>query len=95
MAADLRPVTPDTVAALAEETRPRIETVGLTAYYGAHAGVKDVSLRFSPHHVHALIGPSGCGKSTFLRSLNRLNGMIRHPKAAMSQSFPPIHLAHR
>ena len=73
MAADLREMTPDPVAAIAEETRPRIETVGLTAYYGAHPGVKDVSLRFSPHHVHALIGPSGCGKSTFLRSLNRLH----------------------
>jgi phosphate transport system ATP-binding protein len=56
-----------------EEVQPRIETIALTAYYGAHPGVKDVSLRFSPHRVHALIGPSGCGKSTFLRSLNRLH----------------------
>jgi phosphate transport system ATP-binding protein len=74
MAADLREAAPDTVAETApEESRPRIETVALTAYYGAHPGVKDVSLRFPAHHVHALIGPSGCGKSTFLRSLNRLH----------------------
>jgi phosphate transport system ATP-binding protein len=53
--------------------RPRIETLALTAFYGAHPGVKDVSLQFSANHVHALIGPSGCGKSTFLRSLNRLH----------------------
>jgi phosphate transport system ATP-binding protein len=26
--------------------------------------------------ITALIGPSGCGKSTFLRSINRLNGLI-------------------
>ena len=74
MAADVLLMEPGSVATeMQEESRPRIETLALTAYYGAHPGVKDVSLRFSPHHVHALIGPSGCGKSTFLRSLNRLH----------------------
>ena len=51
----------------------RVRTVGLTAYYGAFAAVKDVSLGFESNRVHALIGPSGCGKSTFLRTLNRLH----------------------
>ncbi len=51
----------------------RVRTVGLTAYYGAFAAVKDVSLAFESNRVHALIGPSGCGKSTFLRTLNRLH----------------------
>ncbi len=50
-----------------------LETVGLTAYYGSKPGVRDVSLRFPSHAVHALIGPSGCGKSTFLRTLNRMH----------------------
>jgi phosphate transport system ATP-binding protein len=58
---------------LAEALRPRLETGGLTAYYGATAAIRGVSLGFAPNQVHALIGPSGCGKSTFLRSLNRLH----------------------
>jgi phosphate transport system ATP-binding protein len=51
----------------------RLRTDRLTAYYGSLAAVKDVSLGFADHRVHALIGPSGCGKSTFLRTLNRLH----------------------
>ena len=59
--------------ALAENGRPRIQTEGLTAYYGTLAAVKQASLAFAPNQVHALIGPSGCGKSTFLRTLNRMH----------------------
>jgi phosphate transport system ATP-binding protein len=59
--------------AAAVAVRPRIETRELTAYYGAVAGVRDVSCAFAPNQVHALIGPSGCGKSTFLRSINRMH----------------------
>src|SRR5688572_12806229 len=55
------------------EQRVRLETVGLSALYGAFAAVKNVSLAFAPNRVHALIGPSGCGKSTFLRTLNRMH----------------------
>ena len=57
----------------AEPARPRVETQGLTAFYGAVAAVKNASLAFAPNQVHALIGPSGCGKSTFLRSVNRMH----------------------
>ena len=57
----------------AEPVRARIETVGLTAFYGPAAAVRDVSVGFLPNHVHALIGPSGCGKTTFLRALNRMH----------------------
>jgi phosphate transport system ATP-binding protein len=57
-------------------TTPRIETRALTALYGDHAAVKDVSLAFDTNRVHALIGPSGCGKSTFLRTLNRMHETI-------------------
>jgi phosphate transport system ATP-binding protein len=51
----------------------RVVTDQLSAMYGSFTAVKDVSLRFSPNRVHALIGPSGCGKSTFLRTLNRMH----------------------
>ncbi|HEV8598785.1 MAG TPA: phosphate ABC transporter ATP-binding protein PstB [Gemmatimonadales bacterium] len=57
----------------AEPLRPRIETVGLTAYYGPTAAVRGVSVGFAPNQIHALIGPSGCGKTTFLRTLNRMH----------------------
>ncbi len=54
----------------------RIETVGLSCFYGTTKAVDDVSLTIEPKTVTALIGPSGCGKSTFLRSLNRLHEVI-------------------
>ncbi len=58
---------------LVEALRPRIETTGLTAFYGPTPALRNVSVGFAPNQVHALIGPSGCGKSTFLRSLNRMH----------------------
>jgi len=57
----------------ASAVHPRIETSGLTAYYGETPALRNVSVGFAPNQVHALIGPSGCGKSTFLRSLNRMH----------------------
>ncbi len=58
--------------------RPRLETDKLSAMYGKLTAVKNVSLRFAPNQVHALIGPSGCGKSTFLRTLNRMHELSEH-----------------
>ena len=54
-------------------TRLRLETVRLTALFGQHRAVRDVSLLFPAHTVTAIIGPSGCGKSTLLRCLNRMH----------------------
>ena len=45
----------------------------LSAWYGAHLAVKQVSLDVKPRAVTALIGPSGCGKSTLIRCLNRMH----------------------
>src|SRR5919197_1127013 len=53
--------------------RLRLETVKLTALFGQHRAVRDVSLLFPAHTVTAIIGPSGCGKSTLLRCLNRMH----------------------
>lgn len=55
------------------EPTPRLATDKLTAMYHKFSAVKNVTLRFAPNRVHALIGPSGCGKSTFLRTLNRMH----------------------
>src|SRR5213596_652027 len=54
-------------------TRLRLETSRLTARFGQHRAVRDVSLLFPAHTVTAIIGPSGCGKSTLLRCLNRMH----------------------
>jgi phosphate transport system ATP-binding protein len=54
----------------------RIETSGLSCFYGGLKAVEDVDIVIEPKSVTAFIGPSGCGKSTFLRSLNRMHEVI-------------------
>src|SRR3954453_13715351 len=54
----------------------RIETVGLSCFYGGTKAVDDVTLTIEPKTGTAFIGPSGCGKSTFLRALNRMHEVI-------------------
>jgi len=62
-------------------TRLRLETSHLTAFFGQNRAVRDVSLLFPAHTVTAIIGPSGCGKSTLLRCLNRMHELT--PGAAV------------
>jgi phosphate transport system ATP-binding protein len=54
----------------------RLAVEGLTAWYGAIAGVRGIDLAITANTVTALIGPSGCGKSTFLRALNRMHELV-------------------
>jgi phosphate transport system ATP-binding protein len=46
-------------------------------YYGEFKAVRDTNLTIRRNTVSAFIGPSGCGKSTVLRSINRMNDLIR------------------
>src|SRR5271168_4854019 len=46
-------------------------------YYGEFKAVRDTDLTIRRNTVTAFIGPSGCGKSTVLRSINRMNDLIR------------------
>ena len=55
----------------------RIETAGLSAWFGAKQALFDITMSAEPQSVTALIGPSGCGKSTFIRCLNRLHEEVR------------------
>jgi phosphate transport system ATP-binding protein len=55
---------------------PKIETRGMSFFYGTKQALYDINLKIQNRAVTALIGPSGCGKSTYLRSLNRMNDII-------------------
>jgi phosphate transport system ATP-binding protein len=48
-----------------------------TVYYGDFKAVRDTNLTIKKNTITAFIGPSGCGKSTVLRSINRMNDLIR------------------
>jgi phosphate transport system ATP-binding protein len=48
-----------------------------SVYYGEFKAVRDTHLTVQRNSVTAFIGPSGCGKSTVLRSINRMNDLIR------------------
>jgi phosphate transport system ATP-binding protein len=52
---------------------PKMQAIGVNAWYGRKQVLFDVSLEIPDGAVTAIIGPSGCGKSTFLRCLNRLH----------------------
>ena len=46
-------------------------------YYGGFLAVRDSHVVVERGKITGIIGPSGCGKSTVLRSLNRMNDLIR------------------
>jgi phosphate transport system ATP-binding protein len=46
-------------------------------YYGQFRAVRDTRLAIQRGTITAFIGPSGCGKSTVLRSINRMNDLVR------------------
>jgi len=46
-------------------------------HYGQFKAVRDTSIPIGKNSITAFIGPSGCGKSTVLRSLNRMNDVVR------------------
>jgi phosphate transport system ATP-binding protein len=69
------------VPATVAPAEPVVRAEKFSLYYGATAGVKDITMDILPRCVTAIIGPSGCGKSTFLRSINRMNDLIPDTRA--------------
>lgn len=63
------------------ETQTKIKVNNLNFYYGSFYALKNIDLTIPKNHVTALIGPSGCGKSTFLRTVNRMNDLIKDARA--------------
>jgi phosphate transport system ATP-binding protein len=71
--------TPEPAAASPSAAPPGpvpMRTDDLSAFFGAHKAIEDVTLEFPHQTVTALIGPSGCGKSTYIRCLNRMHEMV-------------------
>lgn len=68
----------------AGEPRPlsELDARSISAWFGDHQVLLDVSLTMPAGQVTALIGPSGCGKSTFLRILNRMHELV--PSASLA-----------
>ena len=60
--------------------RTKISVKSLDFYYGSYQALHKIDIEIPEKQITALIGPSGCGKSTFLRSLNRINDMVRHAR---------------
>src|SRR5271155_6225410 len=63
-----------------KESPLRFQISKLDVYYGPKQAVFGLNLNIPINKVTALIGPSGCGKSTFLRTLNRMNEIIRNTR---------------
>jgi phosphate transport system ATP-binding protein len=61
---------------------PKMQAIGLNAWYGRRQALYDISLDIPEGAVTAIIGPSGCGKSTFLRCLNRLHEELPRARVA-------------
>lgn len=57
-----------------------ISADSLCLWYGDHKALKDIKIDIKENSITAFIGPSGCGKSTFLKTLNRMNDLIKDVK---------------
>ena len=64
-----------------------ISAKNLDFYYGETHALKNICLDIPEHNITALIGPSGCGKSTFLRTINRMNDLIKGVKVTGSLTY--------
>jgi len=53
---------------------PALETQGLTVRFGGHVAVNNVSCRFAPGTLTAIVGPNGAGKTTYF---NLISGQLR------------------
>jgi phosphate transport system ATP-binding protein len=63
-------------------TDAKMQSVNLSAWFGAKQALKDINISVEANSVTAIIGPSGCGKSTFIRCLNRMHELVPGAKMA-------------
>ena len=50
---------------------------GVCCFYGKNNAIRNASLDIPKNCIYSFIGPSGCGKTTMLRSINRMNDLVR------------------
>jgi phosphate transport system ATP-binding protein len=73
-------LTERTDSAVAVDSRIVFSINNMRVRYGSFTAVRDISFDIPQNEITALIGPSGCGKSTVLRSLNRMNDLVKGAK---------------
>ena len=73
---------PQTTYHAVDEQDQVVEVRDLSLWYGATRALTNVTLAFPRHKITALIGTSGFGKSTLLRSINRMNDLIKGVRIA-------------
>lgn len=64
-----------------QDTASVIEASNFNAWYGDNHALQDVTISIRKNKITAFIGPSGCGKTTFLKSINKMNLLVRSFKA--------------
>ena len=60
---------------------PVLETRGLTVRFGGHVAVHDVSCKFQPGTLTAIVGPNGAGKTTYF---NLISGQLAASAGSVS-----------
>src|SRR3990172_8141212 len=58
-----------------EAVENAIEVKNLSAWFGDHQVLKEITMGIRRNSVTSVMGPSGCGKRTFIRCLNRMHDM--------------------
>ncbi|MDQ2642701.1 MAG: phosphate ABC transporter ATP-binding protein PstB [Myxococcota bacterium] len=66
----------------APDPLPKLQTLGLRAFFGENQVLGGIDLAIAERRVTAVIGPSGCGKSTFVRCLNRMHEVVPHARVS-------------
>lgn len=56
---------------------PILKVEDLNLWYGSFQALHHINMEIEPNTITCLIGPSGCGKSSFLRSINRMNDLVK------------------
>lgn len=67
-----------------------IKDLDLYYDFGAFHALKKVNMDIREHEITSLIGPSGCGKSTFLKTLNRMNDLVKGVKIEGSVTLDAV-----
>ncbi len=61
----------------APQTEAIIEAKKVNVWYGNNHVLHDIDLNIRKNRITAFIGPSGCGKTTFLKSINKMNLLVK------------------